>query len=161
MVKTAHLTAENEKRRLPYVCKSPLEFKTGLLSDQLVRVDNIFIGKDFNEIDQGKDIADAYAKAHNDFENALFGFAHHKVVNPDAAQEKANQSHSDFILTVEIVTVYCFFQGYTAVDANFGVFSNLSAAIGTESAAFTDFDSAAQADCLIIVHLDATVSTIH
>ena len=106
------------------------------------------------------DIIEAEGK--NDLHYALLGFAQHKVVNADAAQEEADKSDHNLILAVEILTVgACLLNGNTAAETNICLRINCITAVGTKSVSVTGLNAALQADGLIVVHCFAAISTKH
>ena len=130
--------------------------------NQLFGIDLVLIGEDLNEIDEGQDAADTKAAAHNNLENTLLGFAHHKVVDTKAAKEEANKGDGDLVFAAQIAVKEgrCFFGVYAAAQTNVGVCRKFFAAVVAESGACANFDAALHADFLIIIDLNTTVFTI-
>ena len=131
--------------------------------NELGGVYNVGTHKDLYEVDKSKNSADT-AKAGADYlHNALLAFAHHKVVNAKSAKEEADESHNDLILTVKVLIVGFLFvlDSNAAVKANGCISVNRVSAVLAEGITGVLFNAALQADSLIIIHLGATVLTVH
>ena len=129
-----------------------------IASDQLVGINFILIHQNFDEVDQCQDAANAAAQAQDNFENALFGLAHHKVMDAQTAQKEADNSNSCFVLTCQVAALL---QCNAAVQAYICALCNSSAAVAAVAAACTNLYAAVQADSLVVIHFFAAICTIH
>lgn len=84
-------------------------------SDELVGVNFVLVGADFDEVDQSQNAAQTEAQAQNDLQNALLGFAHHEVVNTKTTQQQANNNHCGLILASQIARRTGLLHGNTTV----------------------------------------------
>jgi len=131
-----------------------------LLLDEFFGVDLVLIHEDLDEVDEGQNGADAEAAAHNDFEDALLGLAHHEVVDAEAAQEEADEGHGDLILAAQIAGSGSLLGADAAVQADVCTGRQFLAAVVAESGAHTDLHAALHTNFLIFVDLNAAVFAI-
>jgi hypothetical protein len=114
----------------------------GFKLNELIGVYNISVETDFDKVDKSKYFTDSANEGHDDFEDTLLGFAHHKVVNTKCAKEQADKNHNELVLSVKTVRVVILLNSYTAVKTNFSVFGDRVSAIIAKFITITCLNSA-------------------
>jgi hypothetical protein len=131
--------------------------------NELVGVYNVGTHKDLDKVNESKNSADSAKEGANYLHNALFGLTQHKVMDTYTAEEEANESHNDLILTVKVSIIAFLFvlKCNAAAKTNSRIRRNLFTTVMAIGITGSLLNAAVQADSLIIVHLGATVLTVH
>lgn len=124
-------------------------------------VDGIAVKRNADEIDQSEDAADAAEqRCQENPGDAALRLAHHKIVDAQSSQKKADEKNDAFVLPIEPGRPERNAAGQ-AKFAKFNVIRDTGPTIETKRVANAGFAPAFEANGLVVIPWLTTISAIH